>query len=535
MRSLQRRRWVDTTLDYYRAPDDYRVRVTALANIEQLTDLYFVRPRSARLIWNYLSQVGPVGVWRKVASRLQERFRNEKYVSFGYGEVLEAPERGRFGLGERVVFFAPGFPACAERVVLPEHLIAGQEDVVEHPGEGNELLHLELSNELAPKESWWQLVRGYDRNSGRIIPELAARGITEGLGQLAQKIDWTNAECRSIDPPSPIAEVHARPTPVAPAGLKKAVLFGYGHYAKTNILPNVRSSIWVDTVHEVDPAQIPSDRGGIPLWDTAPSPRRGETYDVYLIASYHHTHAPLAIEALRRGAYAVVEKPIAVDHAQLDALIDAVQSADRGYFGCFHKRYSALNDFALNDLRQPPGGAIDYHCIVYEVPLPDLHWYRWPNSKSRLVSNGCHWIDHFLYMNGFSEVASYRLERSPSDVVNCSITLENGAYFTMVLTDKGGERIGLQDYVEMRSGDVTVKIVNNASYVAEDCDRVIRRRRINKILPYKQMYRTIAHRIANDEGGDTVQSIQVSTKLVLDLEDELKRLSAEFWPLEERE
>jgi predicted dehydrogenase len=350
---------------------------------------------------------------------------------------------------------------------------------------------------------------------------------------MAQKVDWSRAESLSIEPPLPISEVHVRPAPVASADLKKAVVFGYGHYAKTNILPNVRSSIWIGAVHEVDPTQIPSDRAGIPVWDTSPQPRRDEGYDVYLIASYHHTHAPLAIEALRRGAYAVVEKPIAVDHDQLDALISAVETAKRGYFGCFHKRYSPLNDLALHDLRQPPGAPIDYHCVVYEVPLPDLHWYRWPNSKSRLVSNGCHWIDHFLYMNGFAEVSTFTLERSPSDVLNCSVTLENGAYFTMVLTDKGGERIGLQDYVEMRSDDVTVKVVNNAIYLAEDRDRIVRRKRINKILPYKHMYRMIARRIANDEGGDTVQSICVSTRLVLDLEDELTRLGAEFFPTPE--
>ncbi len=196
-----------------------------------------------------------------------------------------------------------------------------------------------------------------------------------------------------------------------------------------------------------------------------------------------------------------------------------------GYFGCFHKRYSPLNDYAIRDLRQSVEAPIDYHCIVYEVPLPDLHWYRWPNSKSRLISNGCHWIDHFLYLNGYDEVAAMDLDQAPSGTINCSVTLRNGAYFTMALTDIGSERIGLQEYVELRARDVTVRMANNASYLAENTTRVIRRLSFNKMVTYKLMYKAIAERIARGEQGDTAQSLRVSTGLILDLEDRLQRCS----------
>jgi predicted dehydrogenase len=196
-----------------------------------------------------------------------------------------------------------------------------------------------------------------------------------------------------------------------------------------------------------------------------------------------------------------------------------------------------MNDYAIRDLRQPVEAPIDYHCIIYEVPLPDLHWYRWPNSKSRLVSNGCHWIDHFLYLNGFEEVRSMELGQSPSGTINCAVILENGAYFTMALTDKGSERIGLQEYVELRAGQITVRMINNASYLAENRTRVLRKLHFNKMATYKLMYKKIAERIARGEEGDTAQSVRVSTQLILDLEDrlqlfndmegELSRLAAE--------
>jgi len=524
MRCLQRGKWVGSSLDYHREAREYRIRVLAFANLERLTNLYFVRPRSARLLWNYLSQVGPVDVWRKVASRLQERFRNEKYVSLGWGEILESPAGGRHDLGERVLFVAPGLPACVERVVLPEALIAAAEDLVPPVASSPEILYLPLGAGVLPSGDWWETVRRWDSQSGFELGDEDATAIEAGLAEIARKLDWSGARRLPMSAEAAITEFRAGRTVRTHSRRKRAVLFGYGHYAKTNILPNVGRFIGVDRVHEVDPTQIPLDRGGIASWDTSPHPGPADDHDVFLIAGYHHTHAPLAVAALRRGAYAVVEKPVAVSRDQLTDLMAAVADAPAGFFACFHKRYSPLNDFALYDLGQPPGAPIDYHCIVYEVPLPELHWYRWPNSRSRLVSNGCHWLDHFLYVNGFCAVRSFDLGASPSGVIHCSVTLENGAYFTMVLTDKGSERIGLQEYVELRAGEVTVKIVNNARYMAEDRDRVIRRARINKMLPYKRMYRRIAEQISRGEGGDTLQSLRVSAGLVLDLEARLEQI-----------
>ncbi len=133
MKYLLGDRWSDSFLDYYCGPDAYRIRVSAFANLEELTGIYFVRPRSARLLWNYLKEVGIVGVWRKVVSRLQEKNRNEKFVSFGIGEISQSPSGGRYVVGDRVAFFAAGFPACVERIVVPDIFIVGMPSGAEAP------------------------------------------------------------------------------------------------------------------------------------------------------------------------------------------------------------------------------------------------------------------------------------------------------------------------------------------------------------------------------------------------------------------
>jgi predicted dehydrogenase len=295
-------------------------------------------------------------------------------------------------------------------------------------------------------------------------------------------------------------------------------LFGLGNYAKTVVIPNVSSHLQIEVVHEVDPLQISKSTGTL-VWTTSPNATEHDDTDVFLIAGYHHTHAPLAIEAIRRGAAAVVEKPVVVSRDQLDELLTALQTYQGRMYCCFHKRYLPFNGFVFKDLGIARGEAVSYHCVVYEVPLPPRHWYRWPNSRSRLVSNGCHWIDHFLFLNDFAACERIDVFRADDGTANCSVELVNGAVFTMTLTDRGSERIGVQDHIELRSAKRTVRMVNGSFYEAESETRVLRRVRTNKMGSYRRMYREIARAIGAGKPGDSAMSIERSSRLMLDLEE----------------
>jgi predicted dehydrogenase len=243
---------------------------------------------------------------------------------------------------------------------------------------------------------------------------------------------------------------------------------------------------------------------------------------VAFIAGYHHTHATLAKKTLDRGGIAVVEKPLATTVGQLASLLDSLRAHPGKFFAGFHKRYSSLNRLALRDLGAKRGGPISYHCIIHEVELPAWHWYRWPNSCSRLVSNGCHWIDHFLFLNDFAAPVHYDAQESAAGEVSAFVELENGAFFTMALTDRGSSRIGVEDYIELRYADVTVRITNGSTYVAEDSRKRLRHAKVNRTASYADMYRTISERVVAGAPGDTIESVERSTSLVLALEDRLQ-------------
>ncbi len=307
--------------------------------------------------------------------------------------------------------------------------------------------------------------------------------------------------------------------------MKTAVLFGYGNYAKTNIIPNLPANVQLRLIHEIDPMQLGRVWGsGKVAYCTNAFPSETEWFDLAFVAGYHHTHARIAIEFLRRGAAVVCEKPIAVQRDDFMQLYDEVSRGGR-FYACFHKRYSRWNRWIREDLGVSESEPLNYHAIVYEVKLPERHWYRWPNSRSRLVSNGCHWIDHFLFLNNYSEIRSRGVLVGDDSTLFVTISLVNGALFSMTLTDNGSGRVGVRELVEVTAREGRVRITDACKYVSEDGSSVVRTYRENPLSVYGEMYREIVRSAVSGHRGDQINSLR-STEVTLDLDELLSRMNS---------
>lgn len=519
MKALVGGQWMDGFLDYHRRPGDCRLRVLACLTLAKVDELYFIRRNSARLVWNYLREIGFRDVLRKIVSRRDEHVRNEKFLSVGFGSILDAGDHSGLSRGQLVLFIAPAHPMCVERLALPPSLIHAVDAALPFTTQEKEVIHSQSSLVLP---ACLKELQGWNPLSGNSLPDLQPV-FDAVLGMLMESSVWTKAHRFPVEASALPLERRERRISEG-SQHRQGVLFGYGNYAKTIVLPNMAPYVDISCIHEIDPMQIPLQERIRFDWDTADDLRLEEHYDAYFMTGFHHSHAPLAIQALQSGACAVVEKPVAIDSVQLSELLDAMSHTKGTLFSCFHKRYQSLNEYAIRDLAVGSGEPVSYHCIVYEVPLPRRHWYRWPNSKSRLLSNGCHWIDHFLFLNNYCEVAWTDLCLASDGTINCSMELTNGAFFTMTLTDQGSGRIGVQDYIELRANGVTVRMSNGALYEAECNDRILRRLRINKVESYRHMYRSIGQKIAEGLPGDTIESVRISTGAVLSLERQLSTI-----------
>lgn len=505
MRVLFKGSWCDVPLDYAKLPGEQWIAVNVFVNLIKIDNAYFQRPKDIRLALNYVREIGCVPTLTKIFSRSAEKRRNDKFMSIGFGYVN----------GVRPAYFiAPMHPECIDMLALPDTLIH-YIDVVNLPDlstlEQSSLCHLSLVDAAIDFPEGLAHVIGWNAFSGAPVPAFDWPGIAQIiLSARLQKARTLPAGARA---PRTLAGLPEQ----AGDGLS-ATLLGYGNYAKTVIIPNLPKQLRITRIHDVDPLQIPIKIHKRYTCSSESEISADDKNSIFFIASFHHTHAQFACEGLRRNAHVVVEKPLVTSRDQLEDLAIAFNASHGSYFSCFHKRYMLFNDWVRRDLDIGAQEPINYHAIVYEVPLPQKHWYRWPNSRSRIISNGCHWLDHFLYLNHFSKVEKCNAYYAPDGTVNTSVVLENGAFFSMVLTDAGSQRLGVQDYVELRQRDATVIIINGSSYRAENRNRVLRQVRKSRMHSYGNMYQSIGKSLLQNRPGDTWESIAASSSLALDVD-----------------
>ncbi len=521
MRAHDGRTVRDGFLDYAMVPDSVRVTVRAMVNIYRIDDQFFAPKASLALLLAYWKEVGVRSLLQKIRSRRSERVRNSRFVSVGVGTVLEGADEATIAPGTQVLFFAPSHPRWIERLVLPSAFCAAlPADTPPFPA-----TQAVPDSVHEPPGRVWMEWTGWQHESGVPPGDAIARWLTDLVPWLRERIGVPGKTSSSHD-----VEVHGAETPVrgsragtasVPSGRKTLAVVGYGNYVKGVALPELRRRLALTDVYDLDPMVLPTGStpwalhcGDGPDMATAP-------VDAVLIAGYHHTHAPLAAEVLRAGRWAIIEKPIATTEAQLGALESAITEASGRFAVCFQRRYDRFTEFATEDLGGARGEPISYACVVFEVPLPTWHWYRWPASGTRLLSNGCHWIDQFLWLNHGVDVRSLHVRRARSGDVHTWIELENDATFSMLLTDQGSARIGLQDYVDLRAGSRTIRIRNSTTYLAESEQRVIRKASQLRVDPYGRMYRAIASRIIADGPGDDIGHMVRSARCVLRAESML--------------
>lgn len=509
-------RWSDGYLDAHRLPREYRIDVSVWVLLGPVRDQYIVPERRLNVLRNYTLRLGPAAVIRKVKSRLMEAGRNQKFVSAGLGVVIEAPQGASLEPGRQVLFVACNHPRCLERVTAHESLV--MEWTGTEPSAGSAELRFFDATGDNESSAASEAVAGWSPYSGDRLDTEAVRAIHSSTAKRLEQWSQSLPASSTLLPKSAEKASEREEVDRSADGTIEAVLFGFGNYAKTQILPHVDSRIRVKCIHEIDPVQLRTAAGlGVSL-DTAPAPRTAERYDAWFIAGYHHTHADVAVAALKQGSYAVVEKPLATDRRQLQALTQELQASSGKFFACFHKRYSKSIEWINQDLGQGKDAPVCLHALVFEIPLPARHWYTWATSRGRLVSNGCHWIDYFLYLNGFAPVRDLSASRAGNGDITVRIELWNEAVFSMCLTDVGSTRVGVREHLEIRARNRMIRITDEARYEAEDNSRILRRQRLHPLDAHRRMYQRISSQICAGGAGDPVESL-LSADVVLQLEE----------------
>jgi polar amino acid transport system substrate-binding protein len=181
-------------------------------------------------------------------------------------------------------------------------------------------------------------------------------------------------------------------------------LIGAGGYAQKILLPNFKAAgaefCSIASASGVSARDVGTKYGFKRFLSDAQSVIDDEEANLIVIATRHGTHAELATQALERGKHVFVEKPLALNDAELDTVLGAASGSEGQLLVGFNRRFSPLavkaKEFFAN--RAAPLS------IVYRVNaghIPREHWTQDPNEGGgRIIGEVCHFIDLMQFLTG---------------------------------------------------------------------------------------------------------------------------------------
>ena len=186
--------------------------------------------------------------------------------------------------------------------------------------------------------------------------------------------------------------------------------------------------------------------------------------DTIFVTTRHSQHASMAIQALKAGKHVFVEKPLAINNEELDALVETYNNSNTSVSVGFNRRFAPLaqkmkkllgnTDAPMNIIATMNAGAIPANSWVHDMA----------SGGGRIVGEACHFIDLCTYITGskVKAVCMNAMGTSPTeDTDNGSILLqyENGS--TAVINYfSNGSKMYDKERVEVYSQERTLVMEN---------------------------------------------------------------------------
>lgn len=182
-----------------------------------------------------------------------------------------------------------------------------------------------------------------------------------------------------------------------------------------------------------------------------------------LIATRHADHARLTAQALAAGKSVIVEKPLALDRAQLAEVVAARQASDAFFLVGFNRRFAPMSVKARRHLARHAGPKM----LVLRVNAGALPADSWVNAAEegggRILGEVCHFIDLARMLAG-SPITAVQADTAAvtsggCDDLTVTLSFADGSLATIVYTALGDSSFSKERF-ECFAGGTVVTIDN---------------------------------------------------------------------------
>lgn len=252
-------------------------------------------------------------------------------------------------------------------------------------------------------------------------------------------------------------------------GTIKVALVGAGSFARAVHLPNlqrlsklytIRAIVSATGVHAKEAAkQFGADYCTTDYRDVLAD----KDVDMVLICTRHNLHARMAIEAAKAGKAIFLEKPMALNQAEMDDLVSVLRETGVPFTVGFNRRFAPAAVRARELLLARTNPLV----VVYRVNagyIPRDNWVHGEEGGGRIIGEACHMFDLFNYYTG-AEVETVDVSAlspatehvSPRDNFVATVKYTDGSVCSLIYTALGSNQLP-KEYIEVHFEGKTLVI-----------------------------------------------------------------------------
>jgi polar amino acid transport system substrate-binding protein len=243
---------------------------------------------------------------------------------------------------------------------------------------------------------------------------------------------------------------------------------GAGSFAQSYLIPPAKREkarlVSVMTSTSVNARSVAEKFGFSEATTDADTLLANPAIDALFIATRHDTHGDYVARALEAGKQVFVEKPLAINRAELERIRGIATTNDRLMVG-FNRRFSdpllAMEKF-FAQTNEPK-------TMLYRVNagfIPPDNWIQAEAQGGRIIGEGCHFIDAMSFISGghptsvhATAIGSTNMQVRNADSVSITIRFSDGSVGTLHYLANGDPSIP-KEYFEVFAGGSTA-IMNN--------------------------------------------------------------------------
>jgi predicted dehydrogenase/threonine dehydrogenase-like Zn-dependent dehydrogenase len=181
------------------------------------------------------------------------------------------------------------------------------------------------------------------------------------------------------------------------------------------------------------------------------------------IATPHSSHSDFVIKALEASKNVFVEKPMAINQEQLDAVIDAKAKSPQLIMVGFNRRFAPIScniKKRFQNISEP----MVVNIRVNAGLIPKSHWSQHPEiGGGRIIGEMCHFIDLMQFFTDanpvkvFAESISTNNENiTPEDNIVIIVKFDNGSIGNLIYLANGDKSIPKEKIEVFSAGNVGI-------------------------------------------------------------------------------